>query len=156
LVCIRAAAPSEVLEIGHKELLRIVQTDSNLSDVLMRAFLLRRFNLVSRQLGDLFLVGSNHSPDMLRIREFLTRNDRPYSTIDIDRDSQAQAVLDRFGVSVDETPILVQNDGAVHASIRGKNRSSASMWRRAFARRSAALQGCATFRIPSAAVRLRP
>ncbi len=48
MVSIRAAAPSDVIEIGRDQLLRIVQTDSELSDVLMRAFLLRRFELVAQ------------------------------------------------------------------------------------------------------------
>jgi thioredoxin reductase (NADPH) len=107
LVTIRAAAPSEVIEIGRDAILRIVQTDSDLSDVLMRAFLTRRFELVARHYSDVFIVGSNHSPDTLRIREFLTRNDHPYAIIDIDNDHDAQAVLDRFGISVDDTPVLV-------------------------------------------------
>jgi thioredoxin reductase (NADPH) len=107
MVCIRTTTATEVIDIGRESLLELVQTDSELSDVLMRAFLLRRFRLVAQHLGDIYLVGSNHNPDMLRIRDFLTRNDRPYATIDIDRDPTAQAVLDRFGVTVDETPILV-------------------------------------------------
>jgi thioredoxin reductase (NADPH) len=107
MVCIRVAAPSEVIEIARDQLLRIIQADSELSDVLMRAFLLRRVSIIARHLGDASLVGSNHSPDMLRIREFLTRNDYPYSVLDIDHDRDAQAVLDHFEVSVDETPVLI-------------------------------------------------
>jgi thioredoxin reductase (NADPH) len=106
MVSIRAAAPSEVIEIGRDQLLRIVQTDSGLSDVLMRSFLLRRARLVARHWSDILLVGSNHSPDMLRIREFLSRNDYPYSVIDVDHDPGAQALLDQFNVTVDDTPIV--------------------------------------------------
>ena len=107
VVCIRAAASSDVIEIARDQLLRIVQTDSDLSDVLMGAFLLRRLGLVADNLGDAFVVGSHHSPDMLRIREFLTRNDHPYSIIDVDHDRDAQAVLDHFGITVDVTPVLI-------------------------------------------------
>src|SRR5262245_16752000 len=107
LVSIRAAAPSDVIEINRDQLLKIVQNDSELSDVLMRAFLQRRSEMVAQHFGDALLVGSHHSPDMLRMREFLTRNDHPYSIIDIDHDRDAQAVLDYFGVTVDVTPVLV-------------------------------------------------
>jgi thioredoxin reductase (NADPH) len=107
LMTIRAAVPSTVSEISREQLLKVVQTDFELSDVLMTAYLLRRSALVARQLGDALLVGSNHSPDMLRMREFLTRNDHPYAALDIDHDKDAQAVLDHFRVSVDATPVLI-------------------------------------------------
>src|SRR4249920_1485648 len=45
IVSIRAAAPTDVIEIARDQLLKIVQTDSELSDVLMRAFLRRRLSL---------------------------------------------------------------------------------------------------------------
>ena len=107
MVSIRVSVPSEVIDIGRDQLLKIVQTDSDLSDVFMRAFLQRRVQLVANRMGDAVLVGSHHNPDMLRIREFLTRNDHPYAVLDVDRDRDAQTVLDHFGVTVDATPILV-------------------------------------------------
>jgi hypothetical protein len=55
-----------------------VQTDPELSDIVMRAFILRRAELVAQQLGDLLLLGSTHSADTLRIREFLSRNGHPH------------------------------------------------------------------------------
>src|SRR5580765_6149773 len=41
IVSIRAATPTQVIEIGRDQLLKVVQTDSELSDVLMRSFLRR-------------------------------------------------------------------------------------------------------------------
>src|SRR5438132_146104 len=78
-VRIRAVGPSEVIEVDHEHLLSIVQTDSELSDVLMRAFVLRRVGLIARGLGDAVLIGSNHCAGTLRIREFLTRNNHPHA-----------------------------------------------------------------------------
>jgi len=107
LVNIRVTAPSDVIEIGREELLKIVQTDSDLSDLFMRSFLVRRVWMIHDELGDAYLVGSNLSPDMLRIRQFLTRNDHPYATLDIDHDAAALTVLDHFDVSVEDTPVLI-------------------------------------------------
>jgi len=106
-VRIRAVVPSEVTEIDREHLLSIVQTDSELSDILMRAFVLRRVELIARGLGDAVLVGSNHCAGTLRIREFLTRNNHPYSEIDLDRDADVQELLDRFKVSVEDVPVLI-------------------------------------------------
>ena len=107
LVHIRAGEPSDVIEIGRDQLLQIVQNDSDLSDVLMRAFLLRRSELINRKLGDAILIGSHHNPDMLRIREFLTGNDFPYTAHDLDSDAAAQVTLDHFRMTIADTPVLI-------------------------------------------------
>jgi thioredoxin reductase (NADPH) len=106
-VRIHAVAPTEVIEIDRERLLSIVQTDSALSDVLMRAYLLRRVELIARGLGDAVLVGSDHCAGTLRIREFLTRNNHPYSVIDLDRDTHVEDLLGRFNVSLADVPVLI-------------------------------------------------
>src|SRR6266540_585692 len=107
LVRIRAGEPSEVIEIDREQLLAMVQTDSELSDIFMRAFILRRLALIERGIGDVVLVGSSHSLGTLRIKEFLTRNGHPYSDIDLDRDADVQELLDRFNVTISELPVLI-------------------------------------------------
>ena len=57
--------------------------------------------------SDLVLVGSTHSPGTLRIKEFLTRNGHPFHYIDLDRDPDAQELLDRFHVSAADVPVLI-------------------------------------------------
>ncbi len=54
--------------------LSVIQTDAELSEILMRAFILRRVELLAQGIGDATLVGSNHSADTLRIKDFLTRS----------------------------------------------------------------------------------
>ena len=107
LVQIRASSPGEVIEIDRKNLLGIVQTDSELSDILMRAFILRRVELISHQFGDVVLVGSNNCPATLRIKQFMTRNGHPYSFIDLDRDASVQDLLDQFHVSTADVPVVI-------------------------------------------------
>ena len=51
-----------MLELDRDALRALVQTDSELSELLMRAFILRRVSLIARGLGDVVLVGSHHSP----------------------------------------------------------------------------------------------
>ena len=106
-VTFRAIEPSEVIEIGREELMALVQTDSELSDILMRAFILRRASLIAQGIGDVVLVGSTHSAGTLRIKEFLTRNGHPYTYIDLDADPGAQELLDRFHVGVDDVPVVI-------------------------------------------------
>jgi thioredoxin reductase (NADPH) len=104
---IRAGEAGEVIELDHEQLLEIIQTDADLSEILMRAFLLRRARLVAAGIGDVVLIGSVHSQETLRIQEFLTRNSHPYQYIDLDRDSGVQELLDRFQVAVTDIPVMI-------------------------------------------------
>src|SRR5947207_2248164 len=107
MVQIRVHEAGEVIHLEREQLLALVQTDSELSEIIMRAFILRRVELIARGYGDAVLLGSTHSPGTLRIKEFLTRNNHPYSYIDLDRDSGVQALLDRFHVSVHDVPVVI-------------------------------------------------
>jgi thioredoxin reductase (NADPH) len=104
---IRAGADGKVIEVEREQLLSLVQTDSELSEILMRAFILRRVELIAHQVGDAVLVGSNHSASTLRIKEFLTRNGYPHAYVDLDRDADVQHLLDRFHVGVTEIPVVI-------------------------------------------------
>jgi thioredoxin reductase (NADPH) len=107
LARIRATEPSEVIEVDRTNLMALVQTDSELSEILMRAFILRRVELIAHGLGDVVLIGSRHSAGTLRVKEFLTRNGHPHSYIDLDQDESAQQLLDRFHVGIEDIPVLV-------------------------------------------------
>jgi thioredoxin reductase (NADPH) len=107
LVNIRAAVASELIEIDREALLALVQTDSELSDIFLRAFILRRLELVARGIGDIVLIGSNHSLDTFRIKDFLTRNYQPYSYIDLEREADVQDLLDRFQLAITDLPVLI-------------------------------------------------
>jgi thioredoxin reductase (NADPH) len=73
----------------------------------MRAFILRRLELISRGQGNLILLGSRHSANTLRLREFLSRNGHPYSYVDLDTDNTSQELLDRFAVTPSEIPVVI-------------------------------------------------
>jgi thioredoxin reductase (NADPH) len=107
LVRVRATEAGEIVELTRAHLLGLVQTDSELSEILMRAFILRRAELIAHGFGDVVLIGSIHSPGTLRIKEFLTRNGHPYAYIDLERDSDVQELLDRFHVAVSDVPVLI-------------------------------------------------
>jgi thioredoxin reductase (NADPH) len=107
LVRARATESGEVIELDREHMMALVQTDSELSELFMRAFILRRVELIAHGLGDVVLVGSSHCSGTLRVKEFLTRNGHPYSYIDLDRDADVQALLDRFHVAVGDVPIVI-------------------------------------------------
>ncbi len=103
----RMTVDGELLEIGQECLRRIVQTDPELSEIFLRAFLRRRTALIAQSLGDVALIGSNVSPDTLRLKEFLVRNGHPFAYLDVDHDPDVQGLFDRFGVGLGDVPVLL-------------------------------------------------
>jgi thioredoxin reductase (NADPH) len=110
---LRVSEPGEVIELSREQVLALVQTDAELSEILMRAFILRRVELIAREAGDVVVIGSTHSGETLRVKEFLTRNGHPFHYVDLDRDPTAQELFDRFHVTVDDVPVLICQGTAV-------------------------------------------
>jgi thioredoxin reductase (NADPH) len=110
---LRASEPGEVIQLGREQLLDLIQTDAELGEILMRAFMLRRLELIAREFGDVVVIGSVHCAGTLRVKEFLTRNGHPFHYIDLDLDAEAQAVLDQFHVSAADVPVLICGADAV-------------------------------------------
>lgn len=67
---VRATKSGEVIELDRQHMLALVQTDAELGEILIRAFVLRRLELVASGMGDVVLIGSMHSAGTLRIKNF--------------------------------------------------------------------------------------
>jgi thioredoxin reductase (NADPH) len=107
LVRIRARERSEIIDIDRPQLLRLLQTDSEIGEIVTRALILRRAELIGRGYGDAVLVGSRHCAGTLRVREFLTKNGHPFQSIDLDTDDGVQELLDTFGIRSNDIPVLI-------------------------------------------------
>ncbi|MGC2637059.1 MAG: FAD-dependent oxidoreductase [Acidobacteriaceae bacterium] len=103
----RVGEPGEFLELSADGLRTLIAKDAELSDLFMRAFLLRRVALISEGLGNVIVLGSQHSSNTLRLREFLTRNGHPHSYIDLDSDKGSQELLDRFSIKLEDIPVVI-------------------------------------------------
>jgi thioredoxin reductase (NADPH) len=109
----RVAEPGEFLELSADALHSLIAKEGELSDIFMRAFIRRRLALITDGLGNVVLMGSRHSANTLRLREFLTRNGHPHIYVDLDTDTDAQALLDRFNLKIDEIPVVICSGKAV-------------------------------------------
>jgi thioredoxin reductase (NADPH) len=103
----RVAEPGEFLELSADALRTLIARDAELSDIFMRAFLLRRVALISEGLGNVVVLGSQHSSNTLRLREFLTRNGQPHGYVDLDSDKASQELLDRFEIKLEDIPVVI-------------------------------------------------
>jgi thioredoxin reductase (NADPH) len=103
----RARGSTRVLELPASRLRAMIQTDAELSEIFLRAFMMRRVLLMAQGGGNIVLIGSRHSAGTLALQEFLTRNSQPYGYLDVERDAAVQDTLDRFAVGVQDIPVLI-------------------------------------------------
>jgi thioredoxin reductase (NADPH) len=107
LVRILAKQTGELIEISRKRLFDLIQNDGELGEIFMQAFILRRVELIAQEASDVVLLGSTHSADTLRIKEFLRRNGNPYAYIDAERDAGARELLEQFHADAADLPLLI-------------------------------------------------
>jgi thioredoxin reductase (NADPH) len=110
----RVAAEGTVVALDRDGIRAVVQRDPELSEILLRAFILRRVALISQTENDLVLLGSQHSLGTLQIKEFLTRNGQPFTYQDVENEPGVQALLDRLQIGVNEVPVIVCKGGYVY------------------------------------------
>jgi thioredoxin reductase (NADPH) len=98
--------PGEVLVVPTERVRALVAHDPALSDLILRAYLCRRSLLIQEGSG-FRIIGSCFSPDTIRLREFAARNRLPHRWFDLERDPQADRLLQRFGVTAQDTPVVI-------------------------------------------------
>ena len=108
-VLARVASDGDFLELQHDDFRSLIARDAELSEVFLRAFILRRLALIHSGSGNVILLGSRHSAATLKLREFLGRNGYPYVYRDLDNDSSAQELLDQFNITPDQIPVAICN-----------------------------------------------
>jgi thioredoxin reductase (NADPH) len=99
----------EVLAIPRGQLKEIVTEEPNLSDIILKAFLARRAYMIRTGLG-MRIIGSRHSTDAARLREFAARNRLPHVWIELENDPRAEPLMKRFFVRPAETPVTIWQD----------------------------------------------
>ena len=100
---------SRIRMIPVDDLKRLIANEPILSELVLGAFLRRRALLIGRRLGPK-IVGSHFSADTHRLLEWAARSRLPHSWIDVERDPDIEEMLQVFGVSVDETPVVLWGD----------------------------------------------
>ncbi len=112
----RAIAKTKVktLRIAHKELKNILARNSELNDLFIKAFILRRADILQHHGGGYTIVGSRFSQSTFKIREFLSKNYIRYTWLDTERDKGSEEILLRLGIPAEETPIVIDPESKVY------------------------------------------
>jgi thioredoxin reductase (NADPH) len=107
LVSCRTVADSRVIRIKRADFRRLVTAESDIGEIIMRAFVLRRVGLIRHVHGGAVLIGPGHGADTLRLQRFLMRNGYPHRVFDTERDPAAHGFLDCFGIVPDQLPVVI-------------------------------------------------
>lgn len=113
LVSARVVDPAQVIRVKRADFRRLVALESDIGEIVMRAFILRRVGLIRHGQGAVTLAGAGHAGNTLRLQRFLTRNGYPHHLIDTERDEDAKGFLNCFALSADQLPVVVLGDDTV-------------------------------------------
>jgi thioredoxin reductase (NADPH) len=116
LVTARMLTPGEVLVLDNEHLRGVIGELPEISELLLRAFLMRRRLLVGQGFRGIQIIGSRFDPQAHHLREFCSRNDIAYTWIDVEQDPHAEALLCRFHVAPEQTPIVIGRGGELLTS----------------------------------------
>jgi len=102
-----ARSDCEVYEMSEAELRKVLNQDPELSDLILQAFIARRQLMrESPEFTGLRVIGSRYSRDTFRIRDFLAKNRVLFTWLDLEGDLAVKQVLQQFGVTEADTPII--------------------------------------------------
>jgi thioredoxin reductase (NADPH) len=101
-----------IIRVPHAAVEAIIEANSALGELVMQTLFRRREALLLLRSG-IQLIGSRYSPDTQRLREFAARNRLAYAWIDLDNDPVAPALLEKLGIAVRDTPVVLLGGTAV-------------------------------------------
>jgi thioredoxin reductase (NADPH) len=107
LVNARAGEPSRLLRVKRADFRRLVSTEADIGEIVMRAFILRRVGLIRHMHGAVVVVGPAHTADTLRLVQFLSRNAYPHRLLDTEQDADVGGLLDCLSLSASDLPVVI-------------------------------------------------
>jgi thioredoxin reductase (NADPH) len=107
LVSARARPGTRLLRLDRPQFHRMLQTEADVAELAMRAFILRRMGFIQHGHGGATLLGASRSAGLLRLQRFLGRNGYPHEVVEVDRDPQAQAFVTAFGLRPEHFPVVI-------------------------------------------------
>jgi thioredoxin reductase (NADPH) len=122
LVSGRARGGGWVVRIRRPDFRRMVASEPDVGEIVMRAFILRRVGFIRHAEGGVVLIGSGHTADTQRLARFMIRNGYPHRLLDTDVDADAEGFLACFELKPDQLPVLI-----LHGEVVLRNPSNADL-----------------------------
>ena len=103
------AGGGQVLRVSRPDFRRLLVAGSDIGQLILQAFMLRRRGFLAHQQAAVILVAPRNSADGLRLRRFLERNGYPFLALDASEEAGRQVLTDRH-LSLEQTPVVVLPD----------------------------------------------
>jgi len=113
LVSGKASEDSRVVRIRPAQFRRMVASESDIGEIVMRAFILRRVGILRHAAGGVVLIGAGHAGDTLRLQRFMMRNAYPHRLLDVESEPDAGGFLACFEIEADQLPVVITPDHQV-------------------------------------------
>ncbi|GGC79308.1 FAD-dependent oxidoreductase [Undibacterium terreum] len=108
-----ASEDTEVIRVKRADLQRLLSSEPDIGEILMRAYMVRRLQLIQHGVGGVLVIGSSQCADTLRIRRFLLRNGYPHRVLEMEHDAETIPMLSMLGLSRKEFPVVVNSRNEV-------------------------------------------
>jgi len=105
-----ATTAGRILRVSPDQLRVVMAQELDLSELILRAFLLRHSILTHIGSG-LTLIGSRFHPDTRRLLEVMARNRLPSKWLDLESSPDAETMLRELEVPVEDLPIVIVPGG---------------------------------------------
>jgi thioredoxin reductase (NADPH) len=119
-VSARVVKSGEVVVVARERLRNLMATRPQLGDTILAAFIARRALLMSEAAPSIRVIGSQFSPESLRVREFLARTRVPHQWLDPDRDPEVEDLLRGFGIEPNELPVVIATGSVLRRPTPGE------------------------------------
>jgi thioredoxin reductase (NADPH) len=98
--------PGRILRIPIDRLRKVIDTDVTLSEIFLRAFLLRHSLLMRLGTGPK-VIGSHYSESTRQILDLLARNRITVTFMDLESNATAEGLMRGFGFTAADTPVVL-------------------------------------------------
>ncbi|MEA2535603.1 MAG: thioredoxin reductase [Actinomycetota bacterium] len=113
----RMAEAGELIVVPQEAFRRMIATEPELSDTLLRAFVGRRKAMISMPVSPLRIIGSTFSPESLRLREFAVRNRIVHQWVDVETSPEWPALRGLHAIDPSDLPVVLAGEEVVpHAT----------------------------------------
>jgi thioredoxin reductase (NADPH) len=112
-VDVHAIDEVEALLIPPENLRALMIEEPELGERIMHALILRRVALIEAGAGGPVLIGSESSPDVVRLQGFLARNAYPHQLLDPAQDEDAAKLVQQYAPNPADLPLAVCPKGTI-------------------------------------------
>jgi thioredoxin reductase (NADPH) len=118
-VSVRAVEDTELLAVPSDQFRHILAVQEKLSDKILATFMARRNDLLTYAAPATRVIGSRYSPEVLQVREFLTRIKVPHEWLDPDSDPHLETMVEQYGLDPSDFPVVVSSGKVIRRATPG-------------------------------------